>query len=164
MPRPTLRGSAASRTCRSGSLPVSKYHVSPARPDANSEDTDMLETEHARSTVDLPGLEPWRRGKVRSVYEAGPRHLVIVATDRLSAYDHVLPTPIPHKGRVLTELSIFWFGKLKSAAPHHFVSGDPAHYPAPFSQHAGLLEGRSMLVRRAERIDIECVVRGYLTG
>jgi len=124
----------------------------------------MLSTAQTRSEVDLPGLEPWRRGKVRAVYEAGPKHLVIVASDRLSAYDHVLPTPIPQKGRVLTELSIFWFGMLKSAPPHHFMSGDPAQYPEPFASHAAALEGRSMLVRRAERIDIECVVRGHLTG
>jgi len=124
----------------------------------------MLSTAPALSQVEIPGVAPWRRGKVRSVYEAGPRHLIIVASDRLSAYDHVLPTPIANKGRVLTELSMFWFRTLESAAPHHFVSGDPKQYPAPFDAHAGLLEGRSMLVRRAERIDIECVVRGYLTG
>ena len=114
--------------------------------------------------VAVPGVEPWRRGKVRSVYEAGPQHLLIVATDRLSAYDSVLPSPIPGKGRILTELSIFWFETLKSARPHHFVTADPAEYPEPFRRHGGLLEGRSMLVRRAERVDIECVVRGYLTG
>jgi phosphoribosylaminoimidazole-succinocarboxamide synthase len=124
----------------------------------------MLSTASTQSQIEIPGVEPWRRGKVRSVYEAGPEHLVIVASDRLSAYDHVLPTPIPHKGRVLTELSIFWFQALKSAAPHHFITGDPAQYPAPFAAHAARLEGRSMLVRRAERIDVECVVRGYLTG
>ena len=124
----------------------------------------MLSAIPALSHVEIPGIEPWRQGKVRSVYEAGPDHLVIVASDRLSAYDHVLPTPIPHKGRVLTELSIFWFHTLKSATPHHYVSGDPHHYPEPFARYADRLEGRSMLVRRAERIDIECVVRGYLTG
>jgi len=124
----------------------------------------MLSTTPTWSQVELPGIEPWRRGKVRAVYEADPRHLVIVASDRLSAYDHVLPTPIPQKGRVLTELSIFWFHTLKSAAPHHFVSAEPSQYPAPFDRHAELLKGRSMLVRKAERIDIECVVRGYLTG
>lgn len=124
----------------------------------------MLSTAHAMLDVAIPGVEPWRRGKVRSVYEAGPRHLLIVATDRLSAYDSVLPTPIPGKGRILTELSIFWFETLGSAAPHHFVSGDPASYPEPYRRHGALLEGRSMLVRRAERIDVECVVRGYLTG
>ena len=114
--------------------------------------------------IELPGLTPWRRGKVRAVFEAGPKHLVMVASDRLSAYDHVLPTPIPSKGAVLNGLSAFWFRRLKSAAPHHFVSDDPSEYPAPFAAHAERLAGRSMLVRRAERIDVECVVRGYLTG
>ncbi len=114
--------------------------------------------------VELPGIAPWREGKVRSVYEAGPAHLLIVASDRLSAYDSILPTPIPGKGTVLTQLSVFWFGKLASAAPHHFVTADPARYPEPFRAHAALLAGRSMLVRRAERVDIECVVRGHLTG
>ena len=114
--------------------------------------------------IELPGLTPWRRGKVRSVFEAGPGQLVIVASDRLSAYDSVLPTPIPGKGAVLSGLSAFWFRRLESAKPHHFVSDDPRLYPAPYPQHAERLAGRSMLVRRAERIDVECVVRGYLTG
>ncbi len=114
--------------------------------------------------VELPGLAPWRRGKVRSVYEAGPGHLVIVATDRLSAYDCVLPTPIPGKGEILTRLTTFWMRGLASASPHHLVSDDPREFPEPFRSHAALLEGRSHLVRRAERIDIECVVRGHLTG
>jgi phosphoribosylaminoimidazole-succinocarboxamide synthase len=124
----------------------------------------MLSTAPALAQVEIPGVEPWRRGKVRSVYEAASGRLVIVASDRLSAYDHVLPTPIPHKGRVLTGLSVFWFGALASAAPHHFLTADPERYPPPFDRHAALLEGRSMLVLRAERLDIECVVRGYLTG
>ena len=116
------------------------------------------------SEIEIPGVAPWRRGKVRSVYEAGERHLVLVASDRLSAYDCVLPTPIPDKGRILTQLSGFWMRTLVSASPHHLVSDDPAAYPPPFDRHAALLEGRSQLVRRAQRIDIECVVRGYLTG
>jgi phosphoribosylaminoimidazole-succinocarboxamide synthase len=114
--------------------------------------------------VDLPGIEPWRRGKVRVVYRAGDQYLVIVASDRLSAYDHVLPTPIPDKGRVLTGLSNFWMRTLASAAPHHLVSDDPTEYPVPFARHVSRLDGRSVLVRRAERFDVECVVRGYLTG
>ena len=114
--------------------------------------------------VEIPGVRPWREGKVRSVYEAGPDHLVIVASDRLSAYDSILPNPIPMKGAVLTRLSVFWSHTLKSATPHHFVSDDPEQYPAPFRDHPEQLAGRSMLVRRAERVDIECVVRGYLTG
>jgi phosphoribosylaminoimidazole-succinocarboxamide synthase len=116
------------------------------------------------SRIEIPGIQPWREGKVRSVYPAGPDHLVLVASDRLSAYDSILPNPIPLKGQVLTQLSVFWFHTLKSAAPHHFVSDDPRVYPEPFRAHADRLEGRSMLVRRAERVDIECVVRGYLTG
>ena len=124
----------------------------------------MIGTGEALLTIELPGLVPWRRGKVRDVYEAGPDHLVIVASDRLSAYDSILPTPIPGKGRVLTALSAFWFRTLASASPHHFVGDDPRRYPPPFDRHAPRLEGRSMLVRRAERIDIECVVRGHLTG
>jgi len=118
----------------------------------------------AQSRIEIPGVAPWREGKVRSVYEAGPDHLVIVASDRLSAYDSILPNPIPAKGHVLTRLSVFWFGRLASARPHHFVTDEPARYPAPFRDHAGRLAGRSMLVRRAERVDIECVVRGHLTG
>lgn len=114
--------------------------------------------------IELPGITPWRRGKVRTLYEAGPRHLVMVASDRLSAYDCVLPTPIPDKGRILTQLSGFWMRTLKAATPHHLVSEDPGDYPPPFDRHAALLAGRSQLVRRAERIDVECVVRGYLTG
>jgi len=112
----------------------------------------------------IPGLTPWRRGKVRSVYEAGPDHLVLVASDRLSAYDSVLPTPIPGKGAILTRLSGWWMRTLKSASPHHLVSDDPRQFPAPFDAHVARLEGRSHYVRRAERVDIECVVRGYLTG
>ena len=118
----------------------------------------------ALGDIALPGLSPWRRGKVRVMYEAGPRHLVMVATDRLSAYDCVLPTPIPDKGRVLTRLSSFWLRTLASASPHHLVSDEPAGFPAPFPRHAAVLAGRSLLVQRAERIDIECVVRGHLTG
>ena len=114
--------------------------------------------------VDLPGVAPWRRGKVRTVYEAGHDHLVIVATDRLSAYDSVLPTPIPGKGEILTRMTTFWMRTLPSASPHHLVSDDPREYPEPFRSHAAVLAGRSHLVRRARRIDIECVVRGYLTG
>ena len=112
----------------------------------------------------IPGLTPWRRGKVRSVYEAGPDHLVLVASDRLSAYDSVLPTPIPGKGAILTRLSGWWMRTLESASPHHLVSDDPRQFPAPFNAHVARLEGRSHYVRRAERVDIECVVRGYLTG
>jgi phosphoribosylaminoimidazole-succinocarboxamide synthase len=85
--------------------------------------------------VELPGIAPLRRGKVRTVFEAGPEHLVIVATDRLSAYDSILPTPIPGKGEILTRMSGFWMRMLRSAAPHHLVSEDPREFPEPFRVH-----------------------------
>jgi phosphoribosylaminoimidazole-succinocarboxamide synthase len=125
---------------------------------------EWLDPSRAVAEVNLPGMQPWRRGKVRSVYEAGPEHLVIVASDRLSAYDSVLPTPIPGKGAILSHISAFWMRSLKSAAPHHLVTDDARRFPPPFDAEAGRLQGRAQLVRRARRIDIECVVRGYLTG
>jgi phosphoribosylaminoimidazole-succinocarboxamide synthase len=103
------------------------------------------------------------RGKVRDVYEAGRDRLVLVATDRISAFDVVLPDPIPDKGRVLTGLSSFWFDALSDLTPHHVLSVDPADLPAPFAGEAALA-GRAMLVRRAEVVPIECVARGYLSG
>jgi phosphoribosylaminoimidazole-succinocarboxamide synthase len=114
--------------------------------------------------VVIPGLAPWRTGKVRAVYEADGERLVIVASDRLSAYDCVLPTPIPDKGRILTALTTYWMTTLASAQPHHLLTDDATRFPAPFAAHADRLAGRSQLVRRAERIDVECVVRGHLTG
>jgi phosphoribosylaminoimidazole-succinocarboxamide synthase len=125
---------------------------------------ELLEPSRAIHTVELPGIAPWRHGKVRTIYEAGPDHLIIVASDRLSAYDSILPTPIPGKGAILSQISAYWMRTLPAAAPHHLVSDDPARFPAPFAAHAERLRGRAQLVRRAERIDVECVVRGYLTG
>jgi phosphoribosylaminoimidazole-succinocarboxamide synthase len=125
---------------------------------------ELLEPSRAVAEIEIPGVAPWRRGKVRSVYEAGPDHFVIVASDRLSAYDSILPTPIPGKGVILSAISAFWMRTLKRATPHHLVSDDPAGFPAPFRDHARMLQGRAQYVRRAERVDIECVVRGYLTG
>jgi phosphoribosylaminoimidazole-succinocarboxamide synthase len=113
--------------------------------------------------TDLAGMQPLVRGKVRDVYEAGD-FLIIVATDRLSAFDYVLPTPIPDKGRVLTELTIFWLGLLRDVVPNHFVSANVEDYPAAFRPHRDQLEGRSMLVRRADMIEVECVARGYISG
>ena len=111
----------------------------------------------------LPGVELFARGKVRDVYGAGDT-LVIVATDRLSAFDCVLPSPIPDKGRVLTALTLFWLDLLKSVVPNHFISSDVSDYPAQFHPFRNQLEGRSMLVRRAKMIDFECVARGYVSG
>lgn len=111
----------------------------------------------------LPGLEPYTRGKVRDVYQVADR-LLIVATDRISAFDYILPTGIPDKGRVLTQLSIFWFDFLREMTPTHFLTARVEDYPEPLRRHAHQLEGRSMLVKRARMVDIECVARGYLSG
>ena len=111
----------------------------------------------------LKGVEPHGRGKVRDVYRVGDR-LLIVATDRISAFDYILPTGIPDKGRVLTQLSIFWFDFLREVTPTHFLTANVDEYPAPLPQFRDQLEGRSMLVKRAEMIEIECVARGYISG
>ncbi|MCW5977419.1 MAG: phosphoribosylaminoimidazolesuccinocarboxamide synthase [Bryobacteraceae bacterium] len=121
-----------------------------------SENGVLLET-------NLPGVPLHSRGKVRDIYEIGG-DLLIVATDRISAFDYILATGIPDKGRVLTQLSLFWFDYLKDALPNHIVTADVEAYPAPLPRYAGQLEGRSMLVRRAKMLEIECVARGYLSG
>ena len=107
------------------------------------------------------GLTPAARGKVRDIYDLGDK-LLIVATDRLSAFDVVLPTPIPDKGRVLTQLSLFWFNLLKDVIPNHVLSA--TDFPAPFDKHREELEGRSMVVRKTKPLPIECVARGYVSG
>jgi phosphoribosylaminoimidazole-succinocarboxamide synthase len=107
------------------------------------------------------GISPAARGKVRDIYDAGDK-LLIVATDRLSAFDVILPTPIPDKGSVLTQLSLFWFDLLRDVIPNHVVSG--TEFPAPFEAYREELAGRSMLVRKTEPLPIECVVRGYVSG
>jgi phosphoribosylaminoimidazole-succinocarboxamide synthase len=105
-----------------------------------------------------------RRGKVRDVYQAGDDNLLIVATDRISAFDCILPTPIPRKGEILTKLSKFWFDRLEHLAPHHAITINVEEMPETVRHHAAELHGRAMLVRRAEPFPIECVVRGYLAG
>src|SRR5438105_2662667 len=103
------------------------------------------------------------RGKVRDIYDLGDQ-LLLVATDRLSAFDVVLPTPIPDKGRVLNQLSAFWFDWSKDIIPNHLVSIDFKDFPAILAPYREMLDGRSMLVKKAKRLDAECVVRGYLAG
>jgi phosphoribosylaminoimidazole-succinocarboxamide synthase len=115
----------------------------------------------AISQTDFSGLTLRGRGKVRDIYDLGDE-LLIVATDRLSAFDVVLPTPIPDKGKVLTQLSLFWFEKLASVVPHHVVSA--SNFGGVLAPYAEQLAGRSMLVRRTEPLPIECVVRGYIVG
>jgi phosphoribosylaminoimidazole-succinocarboxamide synthase len=113
------------------------------------------------SQTDFPALKLRGRGKVRDIYELGDR-LLIVATDRLSAFDVVLPTPIPDKGRVLTQLSLFWFDKLADVVPNHILSAK--NFDGELAPYAAALEGRAMLVRKTEPVPIECVVRGYISG
>jgi phosphoribosylaminoimidazole-succinocarboxamide synthase len=114
--------------------------------------------------TDLPGLTLLRRGKVRDVYVVDAERLLIVATDRISAFDHVLGSGIPDKGRILTQLSVFWFEFLRDLVPNHLLSADVGEYPVALAAHAGTLQGRSMLVRRTAPVPIECVARGYLSG
>jgi len=123
-------------------------------------------TETAASTLletKIPGLRLWRRGKVRDVYDLGER-LLVVATDRISAFDVVLPTGIPQKGVVLTQLSLFWFQLLEGLTPNHVVTGDVAEYGPALQPYRDQLEGRSMLVVKTDPFPVECVVRGYITG
>ena len=113
--------------------------------------------------TDFPGIERHARGKVRDVYRIDGK-LLIVATDRISAFDYILPTGIPDKGRVLTQLSIFWFDFLKDLTPTHFLTANVSEYPEPLIPFREQLDGRSMLVKRAEMVEIECVARGYISG
>jgi len=113
--------------------------------------------------TNLPGVELLARGKVRDIYALGDR-LLIVASDRLSAFDYVLPTGIPDKGRVLTQLTLFWLDFLRDVVPTHFLSASVDDYPDPLPRYRDQLEGRSMLVKRAQIVPIECVARGYLSG
>ena len=114
--------------------------------------------------TDFPDLELFASGKVRDVYRLGSDHLLFVATDRISAFDYVLATGIPHKGRVLTQISRFWFEFLKDVVPNHLITADVSRYPSEVQKYANQLRGRSMLVQRAEMFPVECVVRGYLSG
>ncbi|MEZ5318468.1 MAG: phosphoribosylaminoimidazolesuccinocarboxamide synthase [Vicinamibacterales bacterium] len=113
--------------------------------------------------TNLSGLTLSRRGKVRDVYDLGD-HLLIVATDRISAFDYVLGSGIPDKGKVLTQLSAFWFERFADLTPHHMVSIDVADFPAETRPHHDVLRGRSMLVRKTDPLPVECVARGYLSG
>jgi phosphoribosylaminoimidazole-succinocarboxamide synthase len=113
--------------------------------------------------TELPGIEKHAQGKVRDVYQVDGR-LLIVATDRISAFDYILPTGIPDKGKILTQLSIFWFDFLGDVTPTHFLTANVDEYPETLQQFRDQIEGRSMLVKRAQMVEIECVARGYLAG
>jgi len=114
--------------------------------------------------TDFNDLELHASGKVRDVYRIGNDRLLFVATDRISAFDYVLATGIPHKGQVLTQISLFWFDFLADVVPNHLVTADVNQYPREVQKYADQLRGRSMLVQRAEMFPVECVVRGYISG
>jgi len=104
------------------------------------------------------------RGKVRDIYELSPETLLIVTTDRLSAFDVILPDPIPHKGIILNKITIFWMNRFAGLVKNHLLATDPADFPAPLAPHADMLRGRAVVVKKARPLPIECIVRGYITG
>ncbi|MEW6368568.1 MAG: phosphoribosylaminoimidazolesuccinocarboxamide synthase [Acidobacteriota bacterium] len=114
--------------------------------------------------TNLAGVRLFRRGKVRDVYELPPDRLLIVATDRISAFDAILPAPIPDKGVVLNQLSLFWFELMRAIVPNHVVESDADRFPPQLAPYREILRGRSVIVRKAEVVPFECVVRGYLSG
>jgi phosphoribosylaminoimidazole-succinocarboxamide synthase len=124
---------------------------------------DGADAPTALGEIGLTEIPLLAQGKVREIYDLGER-LLIVATDRLSAFDVVMSEPIPGKGIVLSSLSAFWFERLGSIVPNHFLSDDPGSFPAELDAHRECLAGRAMLVKRCQRLDVECVVRGYLAG
>ena len=122
-----------------------------------------MELAPALLQTDMPDIPLYARGKVRDVYNLGDR-LLIVATDRISAFDCVMPNGIPDKGKILTEMSLFWFGLTSDIVPNHLLTARFEEYPKKLAPYRDQLEGRSMIVRKATRIDVECIVRGYITG
>jgi phosphoribosylaminoimidazole-succinocarboxamide synthase len=122
-----------------------------------------MENSQAIRETKLEGIPLFFRGKVRDIYDLG-EELLIVATDRISAFDVVLPTSIPDKGKILTQISLFWFNYLKDIVPNHLITGDVEDFPSQLSPYKEILRDRSMLVKKARRINIESVIRGYLAG
>ena len=120
-------------------------------------------TKPAITSINIPGVEPTQRGKVRDIFDLGDS-LLLVATDRISAFDCIMPQGVPDKGAILTQMSKFWFDKLAEAEPNHLISTEVEDFPEPFRSHPEQLSKRSMLVKKTEPILVECVVRGYLAG
>ncbi|MGE0084513.1 MAG: phosphoribosylaminoimidazolesuccinocarboxamide synthase [Desulfococcaceae bacterium] len=118
---------------------------------------------NAVSNTDFPKLKLVKKGKVRDVYDLG-EYFLMVATDRISAYDVVMPDPVPGKGKILNQISLFWFDQMKSLAENHVISGNTDDFPPECKPYADILRDRSMLVRKCKLLPIECVVRGYITG
>ena len=122
-----------------------------------------MNTPSAKLQIQLPNYKLLGRGKVRDIYEVN-EYLLIIATDRISAFDFILGTAIPQKGIILTQMSLFWFQMIQDMVPNHLVTADVRQFPAPLPEFKVLLEDRSMLVRRAQPFPVECVARGYLAG
>jgi phosphoribosylaminoimidazole-succinocarboxamide synthase len=123
----------------------------------------MADTGNTVYKTDIEEFPKFADGKVRDVYDLGDK-LLVVASDRLSAFDVVLPNPIPNKGEILTKMSVFWFKYLNDVVPNHFITADIHDFPLELQKHRNILDGRSMLVKKCQRIDFECIVRGYITG
>jgi phosphoribosylaminoimidazole-succinocarboxamide synthase len=132
--------------------------------DQGSTVTNTTKSNEVLLQADIPDLQLYASGKVRDIYKIDANHLLFVASDRISAFDYVLATGIPQKGRVLTQLSMFWFDFLKDIVPNHLATADISQYPAELQKYADQLRGRSMLVVSANMVTIECVVRGYISG
>jgi len=124
--------------------------------------TDLLDT--VLLHTEFPDLQLHASGKVRDVYRLDSDRLLFVATDRISAFDYILATGIPHKGQVLTQISLFWFDFLKDVVPNHLITAEVSHYPAELRKYDDQLRGRSMIVISADMVPVECVVRGYISG
>lgn len=120
--------------------------------------------QNALLETSLGDLSPIVRGKVRDIYSLGEKELLFVATDRISAFDHVLATGVPDKGRILTQLSLFWFDFLQDTVKNHVLTADPSQFPSELTPYLDQLAGRSMIVKRAEMFPVECVVRAYISG
>jgi phosphoribosylaminoimidazole-succinocarboxamide synthase len=129
----------------------------------NSEHANLQNNVSPLLQSNLPGVTLRARGKVRDIYEVG-NDLLLVATDRISAFDHILPAGIPRKGEVLNRISLFWFGQLLDMIPNHVITADVDDYPDQLQPFSDQIRGRSVLVRRAEMVQVECVARGYLSG
>ncbi|NMC50815.1 MAG: phosphoribosylaminoimidazolesuccinocarboxamide synthase [Desulfovibrio sp.] len=116
------------------------------------------------TTTDIREYPLVSRGKVRDIYELSPDTLLIVTTDRISAFDVVLPDPVPGKGIVLNKITMFWMNRFENLVPNHLLATDPADFPTPLAPHADMLAGRAVVVKKAKPLPIECIVRGYITG
>ena len=147
-------------TKRAGQLQLAPTFIT----DQSTQVTNTTNSIDVLLQADIPELQLYASGKVRDIYKVDANHLLFVASDRISAFDYVLATGIPNKGRVLTQLSLFWFDFLKDIVPNHLATVNMREYPAELQKYADQLRGRSMLVVSADMVTIECVVRGYISG